>query len=117
MERTGKDPSAYIELLPAERREEMSRLDALISARMEGHSRALWAGTFWGGTEQTIRVLFLIGPLNLRSRRAVEKIGGVAVGSRVDAGGRESIVYQITPTAARPALLWSPSNIRSDFPS
>jgi len=42
------------------------------------------------------RVLFLVGPQNLRSRRAVEKIGGVAVGSRVDAGGRESIVYQIT---------------------
>lgn len=54
MDRTEKNPSAYIESLPTERREEMSRLDALISARMEGHSRALWVGTFWGGTEQTI---------------------------------------------------------------
>ena len=45
------------------------------------------------------RVVFLIGPQNLRSQRAVEKIGAVRVGSRPDASGRESLVYQITPTA------------------
>jgi len=33
-------------------------------------------------------VVFLISPQNLRSQRAVEKIGGVRVGSRPDAGGR-----------------------------
>lgn len=42
------------------------------------------------------RVLFLVGPLNRRSRRAVEKIGGVQAGSRFDVNGRESIVYEIT---------------------
>jgi len=42
------------------------------------------------------RVVFLVGPQNLRSQRAVEKIGGARVGSRPDAGGRESFVYQIT---------------------
>jgi hypothetical protein len=42
------------------------------------------------------RVVFLIGPHNRRSQRAVEKIGGVRVGSRPDASGRESVVYQIT---------------------
>ena len=41
-------------------------------------------------------VIFLVGPQNLRSQRAVEKIGGVLVGSRTDGGGRESFVYQIT---------------------
>ena len=41
-------------------------------------------------------VVFLVGPQNLRSQRAMEKIGGVRVGSRPDAGGRESFVYQIT---------------------
>jgi RimJ/RimL family protein N-acetyltransferase len=41
-------------------------------------------------------VVFLVGPQNLRSQRAVEKIGGVRVGSRCDAGGRDSFVYQIT---------------------
>jgi RimJ/RimL family protein N-acetyltransferase len=42
------------------------------------------------------RVVFLVGPRNLRSQRAVEKIGGARVGTRRDAGGRESVVYQIT---------------------
>jgi len=41
------------------------------------------------------RVVFLIGPQNVRSQRAVEKIGGVRAGSRPDAYGRESFVYQI----------------------
>jgi RimJ/RimL family protein N-acetyltransferase len=41
-------------------------------------------------------VIFLVGPQNLRSQRAVEKIGGVRVGSRRDAGGRDSFVFQIT---------------------
>jgi len=43
------------------------------------------------------RVVFLVGPKNLRSRRAVEKIGGVEAGTRVDANtGRESVVYELT---------------------
>jgi RimJ/RimL family protein N-acetyltransferase len=37
------------------------------------------------------RVVFLIGPENLRSQRAVEKIGGVRVGFR-----RNSFLYEIT---------------------
>jgi len=41
-------------------------------------------------------VVFLVGPQNLRSQRAVEKIGGVRVGSRPDAAGRDSVVYRIT---------------------
>jgi len=41
-------------------------------------------------------VVFLVGPQNLRSQKAMEKIGGVRVGSRPDANGRESFVYQIT---------------------
>jgi RimJ/RimL family protein N-acetyltransferase len=42
------------------------------------------------------RVVFLVGPQNVRSQRAVEKIGGVRVGLRSDAGGRDSIVYEVT---------------------
>jgi RimJ/RimL family protein N-acetyltransferase len=41
-------------------------------------------------------VVFLVGPLNLRSQKAMEKIGGVRAGTRPDATGRESFVYQIT---------------------
>jgi N-acetyltransferase len=41
-------------------------------------------------------VIFLVGPQNLRSQRAVEKIGGVRVGSKPDRDGRDSFLYQIT---------------------
>lgn len=41
-------------------------------------------------------VVFLVGPKNVRSQRAMEKIGGVRAGSRTDANGRESFVFRIT---------------------
>jgi RimJ/RimL family protein N-acetyltransferase len=44
-------------------------------------------------------VIFLVGPQNFRSQKAMEKIGGVPVGRGLDGGGRESIVYQITASA------------------
>ena len=44
-------------------------------------------------------VVFLVGPQNVRSQRAMEKIGGVCVGSRPDASGRESLVYRITASS------------------
>jgi N-acetyltransferase len=48
------------------------------------------------------RVIFLIGPQNLRSQRAMEKIGGVRAGSRLDGSGRESFVFEIRATAPLP---------------
>ncbi len=68
-------------------------------------ARSHWGGIYNGEMKRLMlqhafqfvnNVIFLIGPHNLRSQRAVEKIGGVRVGSRPDAGGRESFVYQIT---------------------
>ncbi len=44
-------------------------------------------------------VVFLVGPQNLRSQKALEKIGGVRVGSRRDGSGRDSLVYRITASA------------------
>ena len=41
-------------------------------------------------------VIFHVGTENLRSQRAVEKIGGVRVGTRRDANGLDSFVYRIT---------------------
>jgi RimJ/RimL family protein N-acetyltransferase len=43
-------------------------------------------------------VVFLVGPQNMRSQKALKKIGAVRVGSRPDATGRDSIVFQITAT-------------------
>jgi RimJ/RimL family protein N-acetyltransferase len=48
------------------------------------------------------RVLFVIGPDNRRSRRAVEKIGAVFAGTTTDGKGRERVVYELTaPLHAR----------------
>jgi N-acetyltransferase len=44
-------------------------------------------------------VVFLVGPNNLRSQKAMEKIGGVRDGIRRDDTGRESVVYKITASA------------------
>lgn len=41
-------------------------------------------------------VVFLVGPDNLRSQRAMEKIGGVRIENRKNLYGRENYVYQIT---------------------
>jgi RimJ/RimL family protein N-acetyltransferase len=41
------------------------------------------------------RVVFLVGPQNLRSQKALEKIGALRAGSRPDATGRDSLVYEI----------------------
>jgi N-acetyltransferase len=47
------------------------------------------------------RVIFLVGPQNVRSQRAMEKIGGVRAGSRPDGSGQDSLVYEITPSTLR----------------
>ena len=39
--------------------------------------------------------VFLVGPENFRSRRAMEKIGGKVVELRVDGNGTECLVYRI----------------------
>jgi RimJ/RimL family protein N-acetyltransferase len=42
------------------------------------------------------RVVFLVGLQNIRSQKAMEKIGGVRAGSRRNLDGLESLVYEIT---------------------
>ena len=74
-------------------------------------ARAYWGGRYNGemkrlmlehAFESVDRVIFVVGPDNLRSRRAVEKIGGVLAGTTTDARGRERVVYEITqPLYAR----------------
>jgi RimJ/RimL family protein N-acetyltransferase len=43
-------------------------------------------------------VVFLVAPENTRSRRAVEKIGAVEIGTRPGADGTPSVAYRITRT-------------------
>jgi RimJ/RimL family protein N-acetyltransferase len=71
-------------------------------------ARSHWGGVYNGEMKRLMlrhafrfvnSVIFLIGPQNLRSRRAVEKIGAVLAGSRRDATGRDRVVYRITASA------------------
>jgi N-acetyltransferase len=68
-------------------------------------ARSYWGGIYNGEMKRLMlrhafqfvnSVIFVIGPHNLRSQRAVEKIGAVRVGSKPDASGRENFVYQMT---------------------
>ena len=74
------------------------------------------ARSHWGGTHNrelkalmlrhafrfVDRVVFLVGLENVRSQRAVEKIGAARIGQRPDAGGHNSYVYEITASAFKP---------------
>jgi N-acetyltransferase len=44
-------------------------------------------------------VVFHVGSYNVRSQRAMEKLGALRAGTRAEAGGRESFVYRITAAA------------------
>jgi RimJ/RimL family protein N-acetyltransferase len=67
-------------------------------------ARSHWGGDYNGEMKRLMlehafgfvdRVVFLIHPQNIRSQRAVEKLGAVRAGSRLDGGGRDSLVYEI----------------------
>ena len=69
-------------------------------------ARAYWGGRYNGEMKRLMlehafryvqRVIFVIGPDNRRSQRAVEKIGGVRAGTTTDAQGRERVVDELTP--------------------
>jgi N-acetyltransferase len=68
-------------------------------------ARSHWGGSYNGEMKQLMlrhafqyvnSVIFIIGARNLRSQKAIQKIGGVRVGSRIDKNGRDNFVYQIT---------------------
>lgn len=54
MKKTNLDPSSYIASLAPDDRETISYIDGLISEVMDGQTRTLWEGKFWGGTDQKI---------------------------------------------------------------
>jgi N-acetyltransferase len=73
-------------------------------------ARSHWGGIYNGEMKHLMlrhafqfvnTVIFLVGPQNFRSQKALEKIGGVRVGSRPDTEGRSSFVYQITASHSK----------------
>ena len=67
-------------------------------------ARSHWGGHYNGEMKQLMlhhafrfvdSVIFLIGPENIRSQRAIEKIGALRDGNRTDQSGFESWLYRI----------------------
>jgi RimJ/RimL family protein N-acetyltransferase len=68
-------------------------------------ARSHWGGRYNGEMKQLMlehafkfveNVVFLIGPQNIRSQKAVEKIGGVQIANRLNSLGADCVVYGIT---------------------
>lgn len=68
-------------------------------------ARSHWGGVYNGEMKQLMirhafrfvrHVIFVVGPRNLRSQKAVEKIGAVRVGSRMDADGQSNFVFRLS---------------------
>jgi RimJ/RimL family protein N-acetyltransferase len=67
-------------------------------------ARSHWGGTYnrelktlmLGHAFRFVRtVVFLVHPRNVRSQRAVEKLGAVRIGERLDGSGKRSLAYSI----------------------
>jgi RimJ/RimL family protein N-acetyltransferase len=67
-------------------------------------ARSYWGGTYNGEMKTLMlrhafsfvdTVIFVIGPQNWRSQRAIEKLGATRVGQRPQPGGRVDLVYRI----------------------
>jgi N-acetyltransferase len=67
-------------------------------------ARAYWGGDYNREMKRLLvnhalqfvnRVVFSVGVTNIRSQKAMEKIGGVRGGTRTNGAGRESVVFEI----------------------
>lgn len=68
-------------------------------------ARRCWGGRYNGDMKHQMlrhafkfvdRVVFLIGEYNTRSRRAIEKLGGVVIAPRIDPAGHSRLAYEIS---------------------
>lgn len=92
-------------------------------------ARSYWGGVYNRELKQLMlrhafrsvrSVIFLVGPQNRRSQRALEKIGAIRDGSRRDGSGRDSLLYRITVSsfAQGPGRVGQPAagSSAADFP-
>ena len=73
-------------------------------------ARSHWGGAYNGELKRLMlehalqfvpRVVFRVGPGNLRSQRALEKIGALRVGMRPGPDGHERLVFEVTAETMR----------------
>jgi N-acetyltransferase len=83
-------------------------------------ARAFWGGLYNREMKQLMlrhafqfvdHVVFLIGPKNFRSRRAMENIGGIQTGTVLDASGREVVVYRISSGQYSATIKTAPNSL------
>jgi N-acetyltransferase len=76
-------------------------------------ARAYWGGKYNGEMKRLMlhhafqfvdKVVFLVGPENFRSRRALEKIGAVVSGRRTKTDPRGNVVEQVVYQLTKPAI-------------
>lgn len=69
-------------------------------------ARRCWGGVYNGEMKRLMlehafravpRVIFVIGETNLRSQRAVEKLGGIRTAEMAEVRGQPRVVYELTP--------------------
>jgi RimJ/RimL family protein N-acetyltransferase len=74
-------------------------------------ARSHWGGVYNGEMKRLMlahafkfvdNVIFFVDSNNIRSQRAVEKIGGVRVGTKSDTHGRENVIFRITRSTFSP---------------
>jgi RimJ/RimL family protein N-acetyltransferase len=72
-------------------------------------ARSHWGGVYNGEMKRLMldhafrfveNVVFMVGPRNFRSQRALEKIGAVRAGTRVNNRGEESVLFRIEKPAS-----------------
>jgi len=68
-------------------------------------ARSYWGGAYNGEMKRLMlshafkfvdKVVFIVGPQNVRSQKALERIGAMRLETRRDARGRENVVFRIT---------------------
>jgi RimJ/RimL family protein N-acetyltransferase len=71
-------------------------------------ARSHWGGAFNGEMKRLMLrhafrfvdgVVFLIGPNNIRSQRAIERVGAARAGTRLNSRGEESLIFRIEKSA------------------
>jgi RimJ/RimL family protein N-acetyltransferase len=81
-------------------------------------ARSHWGGAYNGEMKRLMlghafrfvrRVVFLVGPRNIRSQRALEKIGAARTGTRLNARGHEAVVFQVEASGAETAAARPPA--------
>ena len=96
------------EMIGSSRYHDYSRANDVVEVGWTFLARKFWGGQYNGEMKYLMlthaykfvgKAHFKVGPENIRSQKAVEKIGAVRIGTGIDGAGRESVVFELTREA------------------